>query len=479
MTARGLFSAVLWLGCATSVAGQQPVVPVTLTRLELAMRLDYAEGTLSGVARLRVRNRLETTIDRVPLQVGRLMEVSAATDGGGAPLRFSQDVVRYTDWPARQMNQVWVDLAAPLGPGDSTDLVVTWDGYVTPYTETGMSYVRERIDSAFTILRTETGAFPFLGVPSFRGNRAVPLTEAELAVRVTVPAYEVVATGGRFVGRTVSHDTATYEYRLTLPALLLNVAIAPYRTIEGEARVSYFPADSVGAVALAGGVQRALAALTTWFGPVAGSARPYIIEIPDGYGSQASLSGGIIQTAAAFRAVERRGEAYHELSHLWNVPATQGQPSRWEEGLAQFLQVLLAYQLDGGPAPDAFMDADAATFVKRHAADSLVTRVPLIEYGRRGSTDLSYSVGKYMCYVLYATLGPAGFNRVLGGFYQEHHATGATDLQFVEFAKRQSPYDLGGFFSDWFLTTRWSERLRRGETLHSMAEGYRSRRTGR
>jgi hypothetical protein len=49
----------------------------------------------------------------------------------------------------------------------------------------------------------------------------------------------------------------------------------------------------------------------------------------------------------AFADPARRFELYHELTHLWNVRCTDPAPSRWEEGLAVWLQDRMADRLDG------------------------------------------------------------------------------------------------------------------------------------
>ena len=71
-----------------------------------------------------------------------------------------------------------------------------------------------------------------------------------------------------------------------------------------------------------------------------------MIEVPDGWGSQADVTC-ILQTAAAFRDPARLVEVYHEVSHLWNVPATDLPSPRWDEGLATFLQFRMADERDG------------------------------------------------------------------------------------------------------------------------------------
>ena len=113
-----------------------------------------------------------------------------------------------------------------------------------------------------------------------------------------VPSSYVVATGGAYT-KTVNGDgTTTWRYTSGKPAPFLNVSIAPFDSLSvGGARFFYFPADSVGGHWLANSAQVALRTLAEWFGPLHTQANLTITEIPDGWGSQSDLVGGIIQTA--------------------------------------------------------------------------------------------------------------------------------------------------------------------------------------
>src|SRR5512141_529412 len=99
-----------WL--ALTVAGvapaQQPAVPVVMKRLDMGISVDYAHRTLDGAAVLELRNVTAAGISMLPLQVGRLMEITSVKGADGNPLKFTQDVVRFSDWPTRQMNQAWI-----------------------------------------------------------------------------------------------------------------------------------------------------------------------------------------------------------------------------------------------------------------------------------------------------------------------------------------------------------------------------------
>jgi len=108
----------------------------------------------------------------------------------------------------------------------------------------------------------------------------------------------------------------------------------------------------------------------------------------------------------------------------------------------------------------------------RIASDSVLRVTPMIEYGRRGATDYSYSAGELMFATLYDLVGEAEFNAIVGGYYQQFTNGGST-LDFVALAKRTSSRNLGRFFDDWLFTTRWTEQLRTAGSIGELVSHYR------
>jgi len=199
-----------------------------------------------------------------------------------------------------------------------------------------------------------------------------------------------------------------------------------------------------------------------------------ITEIPDGWGSQASLIGGIIQTASAFRDPTRLGELYHELSHLWNARDLDTPSPRWNEGLAMFLQHLMRERLDGWTGRTDFYTRAIAAMKANVTQDTALRRVPFRDYGNREMTGRSYGVGDLMFATLYDLLGAAQFNRVVGGYYRQF-PNGGTTRDFVAFARRTASRDLTPFFEDWMFTPRWTEVLASATSIGDLAAHYRSK----
>ena len=459
---------------AVSARAQDPAPEAFVVRhARLEMAIDHATQRLHGTVTYELENWTRRPARQVSFLVNRLMDASAVHDGAGTTLQYAQDVVRFHDTPMRQVTQVRVTLPRPIPGGGQTTVRIDYAGNLVGYTEVGWLYVHDRIDSAFTIIREDALAFPVIGGLSDEANRKRPRPEFTYDAAIRVPARYLVATGGALTRSPHDDGTVTWRYISAGPSPFLNVSVAPYDTIvEGGVHLFHFHADSVGARRTITNAQAAMQLLAQWFGPQRTTLNLTIAEIPDGWGSQASLVGGIIQTASAFRDPGRSGELYHELSHLWNARDTDTPSPRWNEGLASFLEGLLRERVDGWAGRRESETRTLAWAQKTAAGGALLRDVPMLDYGRRGLTDYSYSVGKLMFATLYDVMGEEQFNRIVGGYYQQF-AQGGSTRDFMAFAKQSSSRNLDAFFADWMLTSRWVELAAGASSIGDLANHYR------
>lgn len=470
-----LVFAIVFARGATSPLGAQAAQPeaFVVRHAALAIALDYPAHAIAGSMTLDLENWTKSPTSRVSLLLNRLMQATGVTDASGAPLRFTQDVVRFQDDPMRQVTQVIVDLGRPIEQGGRARIRVEYDGNLVGYTEVGWLYVKDRIDTGFSIIRADALAFPVVGGVSDVANRTRPSPEFTYEASVRVPARYLVATGGG-VSRVAHTDgSTTWTYTSQGASPFLNIAVARFDTlVDNGVRIFYFPDDRIGAQRLMLATQSALTLLTKWFGALHSRPSLTVTEIPDGWGSQADLVGGVIQTASAFRDAGHLGELYHELSHLWNAADLDNPSPRWNEGLAMFLQSLLQEHVDKWPKR-AEATQHALDRVKKFAAtDSAARQVPFIAYGSARMTDQSYMLGDVMCATLYDLVGQDEFNTIVGGYYQRF-ASGGTTRDFIDFATHSSTHDLTRFFGDWMLTTRWTALVANARTVADLVKHYR------
>lgn len=439
------------------------------SRYELDFSLDYETETLAADVLLTVENQGDRPAAELHFLLYRLLTVERIHDPAGKPLEFTQTIVAMEDDPVTQVNHVRVAFTDAVGPGELTTLRIEYSGYLLGYVETGSLYIQDRIDPDFTILRRDALAYPVVGFPSYRKMRAAGLPSFDYLARVTAPAGKTVANGGELVDRSESDGLATTTYRNIQPAWRMDFAIGRYETLEkGLMRVFFFPEDRAGAAGVMAGLESCFALYTDWFGPLQGLAAFAVIEIPDGWGSQADVTS-IIQTATSFKDPERRHELYHEVSHLWNVRPLEISP-RWNEGLATFLEFLTRDELEGRQEAterlDGFLDQ------VRTSSNENYTKTPMIGYGEEQITGLSYTVAAVMFGVIYELVGRDEFNQIVGGFYRRYRTSGATTADFIRHANRVTSQDLDVLFEDWIHTTAWYERVSSGASIRDLVRTY-------
>ena len=405
------------------------------TALTLDVSVDYEKSSLAGRASITVESRGPPS-QRLSLLLGRLMRATAVSSGG-KPLKFEQEVVVFEDDPMRQVRQLRIDLPSPKATVD-----VEYSGPLVGYVETGSLYIKDRIDPEFTILRSDAYAFPVVGVPSRAANRAVRQPDFSFDATVRVPPGQVVAAGGALVSK------APWRFK-SEAAPFLNIAIAPYVLREsGGIRVYTLPADAATGEAVLESARRALGLFAKWYGPLDREPSLSIMEIPSGFGSQANLAAGIILVREAFVDVSDRQQLYHELSHIWNAPDLDQPSARWNEGLATYLEVRIARELDD------YTGTDATVAWARKRACTAPKDIPLRRYGEKALTDYSYSVGFLMFHELDSRMGAPALDAAIRDWFQQHKRGATTEDLHDALRKHGAPEAL---WEKWMTTTGWRE----------------------
>jgi aminopeptidase N len=466
---RTISTAGLLVVLASSSAGAQGVL--SPTHYDVSFDVDYPAEVLRASTRIALKNPGSTAATEASLLLYRLMRVQSVRDAGGGALAFSQEVTALDDRPKQQVNHLRVRLREPLAPAATMTLEITYSGHLLGYAETGMRYVQDRIHPDFTILRMDSYAYPQPGSPETSGSPV----EARFtyAARVTVPSGLTVANGGRIDGVEPAGERVTFRFSSLKPSWRMDFAIAKYEELSSEGiRVYYLPGDRAGATGVAEAAARSIDLFTRWFGPKPQATSLTFIEIPDGWGSQADVTT-VIQTAGAFRSTAQHNEVYHEISHLWNVPPTDRPDPRWSEGLATFLERLAAQELSGTPQVDEAADRRIESLRAMLPKRPELKTVALAQYGERGMTGLSYTVGGLFFDLLRRLAGPETFNRIIRAYVAEFGIRGGNTKDLIDVVRRTSTTDLSRLVEDWILTPRWTEAVERSSGIAQLESWYR------
>lgn len=432
---------------------------VDTKHIDYQLAIDYDNERLHGKFAITLKNPTDKPAVKIPFLLYRLMSVRQITDGDGNPVSFTQQVVRYDDFDIQQENFILVNLPQPLAPQDTVTMTIDYEGALLGRSET-YGYVHDHIDPAFTIIRNDCSAFPWIGYPSWAKNRASIYQRYTYRAAITVPDSLVVANGGDLVAKkNLDGNRVEYIYKSRRPSWRMDFAIAPYiRIVKGQDAVYSFPEDTLNARKILETMDTTKKLYTDWFGPLPHDDGLTVIEIPDGNGSQTDVTT-IIQTAAAFKNENSMYEFYHELSHKWNVSIVDVPHCRWEEGLACFLQDLVAEKLEHR---DSVVIKNINGALKR-IHDSFVKkpshRVPMIDYGKKQITGYAYNVGRIFFYLLYNSVGHDEFVKAYGSFFQKYAESGTTTDEFFRYFDAHTKTDVSRLFDEWMYGTEYADLI--------------------
>jgi aminopeptidase N len=469
------------LGCCAPVLLSAQTTSLDVVKYELSLHLNLEErgifaprNTLSATAKITFTNTLESSVDRVPVVLNRLLRVEAVRTGDGRPLGFSQRLTGLEEWELYQANAVTVSLDGPLPPGDTLTLGIDYAGGMDGVQESGMLYVQESLDPDFTIIRAESSSYPHLAEPTRDGlNGRLRGGDAfKQVVEVTVPDGLVVASGLELTGKSTVDGWTTWAYQSREPSNQIVLPVGPYEVIEsGTTRVYHFSEDRAGAELVSQGIDEAMALYETWFGALHNPASFVVVEIPEWHGSQA-LRPTIIQEATAFRDASGMVELYHEISHLWNVKEVGLHPSRWNEGLAMYLMAVTAAELEEPGRFDSLLERYVELLRSTLERDTQYQDVPLAQAGERDATSaVAYSGGGIFFGLLHRRIGRAHLLEILKDFLAEHRQAGATTMEFADFILSRAP-EARQIFDEWFLGSTYADLVLQGASFEELAERY-------
>lgn len=422
--------------------------------------LDPGRRSGSFVADLTVRNTSTAALEDVSFVLYRLFRVAAA-EYEGQPASFDQEVVIDGDSSALQVNRVRVRLQPAIPAAGVRRVRLTYTGQLHGYREV-WRYVQDTIGPEYSLLRTDTFFYPVVTQPSGSLRQA----DAHFTYRVTacVPEGLVVAGGGSIAaaaprdGKTCTAFTsATPTWRIDLAAARFTIQQSP----DGAYRVYVLPGHEEGATRVLGAMRRAVDYYSARFGPPSASGYT-AIEIPDGWGSQASDSY-FLQSGAAFVDPSRIGEVYHELGHGFDIdPASAVQRARFfDEAFASYYESLAVAHFERGDAGalEREMDDSRKLFTQWAAHDQKYASTPIVEYARLELGQMSYSKGAFALYVLHQLIGDAAFDQLVRELRRASAVTPMDFERFQRIAQSVAGRELSLFFQEWFQGTRSSELL--------------------
>ncbi|MFZ2052559.1 MAG: M1 family aminopeptidase [Candidatus Aminicenantales bacterium] len=448
----------------------------SVTHYDLRFHLFPKENNLEAEASMTVRNTTPASLSEIPFVLYRLFDVEEVTDGKGIPLSSTGTVVKFSDEKSLQVRFVSVRLGRPLATGDSAVVRLKYAGALWGYPEV-MAYVRDRIDENYSLLRPDSLAYPMLGPPSFQSMMVAFRSQFTYRVEVEVPDGLVVACGGRPVETVRKSGNATFIFESFKPTWRVDVAAARFKVIEDKddgIHIYAIPGDEAETPRILETAKQSFLFFTRLFGEVGDFPGFTIIEIPEGWGSQAA-DFYILLAAKAFRDKTKASELYHEIAHNWNVrakPAVQ-RCRYFDEAFASYFQGLAIREFEGEKAFQDYMEMRRDRFLKSCEKDEKNCSTPIADYWKEERGENSYTKGAWSLYVLHQAVGDEAFRSLVSSFLREYRVRPADFRDFQVFAEKTVGRSLDRFFKGWIYGAESSALLREKIDVGKIAERYR------
>jgi hypothetical protein len=460
-----LFAFLCFLATDNNVSASPPELP-SVTHYSLQIRLFPKEERLEVAAGMTVTNKTGQAVSELPFLLYRLLDVKKVTDDKGSPLTFNQAITRLTRGEVTnlQANLIKVQLPKPLPPGAAIDLTISYSGSIYGYPEV-MAYVNDRVSEKYSLLRPDALAYPMLAQASQESLLNAyginwPFT---YDLTVTVPDGYVVACGGSQQSVSTKEGMTTFVFKSKVPTWRIDIAAAKFKQLNDGAKklaVYFMPEDEKNAADVMNGVSKAATLYSAMFGELKDYQGYTVIEIPDGWGSQAS-DYYFLETAAAFKDLKRILEVYHEVAHSWNAKAKpEVRRTRWfDEAFAMYFQAIALREFESEKAYQDEMDRDRESFIRRVNRDKRNSETPIAEYGKYELGANSYTKGAWSLYVLHQLVGEEQFRQIIRTFVSEFRDKPADFKDFQQVAERVSRRDLGKYFDEWIFGVASSQLL--------------------
>lgn len=446
-----------------------------VTHHSLRIQFLLKENQIKVEDAVTIKNNTEHDLTSVPVLLYRLLNVESVRDMKGSPIDFSQVVQTMGDEKSMQVNAITINLLSPLAPSSSTTVSIKYSGYVFGYQEV-MQYVQDRIDGEYSLIRPDALAYPMFAFPMYSSLMKAYDSHFSFDIDAIVPSGYVVASGGRLEETKATGDSITFSYRGNSPTWRMDIAVAKFKTLRDENErltVYVLPEDEHRGVYILREMKRAIDFYSTYFGEVKNFRGFTSIEIPDGWGSQAS-GDYFLQAAAAFKDSQRISEMYHEIGHTWNVKG-KGQVRRcryFDEAFGSYFECLAEREFRGEKSFIDDMEESRDIFIKWANYDKRNAETPIAEYWKEELGRNSYTKGAWSLYVLHQLIGEDNFKNVIRTLLSEFADKPADFTDFQNVAERVSKKNLKKFFKEWIYGTESSKLLSEKQSIEDIVKRY-------
>ena len=459
------------------IASAIPTEVPIISHYSLKLKILPKQGRFEAEVTLKLNNITNHPQTEIPLLLYRLLEVKEVVSEHNRPLKFGQKVVRFPDAGLNnlQVTFVTIQLKTPQRPKTQQLIKVKYDGSIYGYAEV-MGYVHDKISEDYSLLRPDALAYPMLSYPTAENWLNVYKSLFTYDLTVTVPKDYIAACGGLPLSQTTNANETTFVFKSSKPTWRMDIGVAKFKLFKDEGtklQVYALPADEKGAINVLNASKKAISLYSGMFGEIDNYQGYTVIEIPEGWGSQAS-DFYFLQSAEAFNNPESMPEVYHEIAHTWNAKTTgEVQRSRYfDEAFASYFQAIAVREFDGEKAYEDLLSRYWDSFIRNVERDKINAETAIADYGKLELGRNSYTKGALSLYVLHQLLGEHNFRSFIRKFLVDFKNDFADFKDFQATAQKFSSKNLDKYFAEWIYGTESSQLLIEKVSIREIVKRY-------
>lgn len=436
--------------------------------------VDVFNGFLKANCGVKLENQMGEPISKVTFLLNRGLTVNFIKCIG-RHAEFTQQLTELEDLENVEVNFVEVFFDEPLNTGDIVRLSLNYDGQITDYQHV-FKYVKDTINESFTLIRPDAYSYPVIG--RLKLKESIPIITSQrfdYKLKIKSPKEYVVANVGRLINRIGFDDKVMYIYESKLPSWRIDVAIAKFKEtwdVPNDLHVFIFEEDYEHAIRILNELKRVLRFYIDYFDHPPVWAGYTIIEIPNGWGSQADLAGMLLDSGV-FRCPGEISGLYHELAHLWYVKSGEIYVSRFfDEGLAGYFQLLAEREFFGEEYFNKRLEQLREKFIKLAEQNPELLEVPISRYGEYMLTDASYCVGSYILYVLHQLVGDEKFKMLIKTLIKNYSEKEITMEDFKKLVVTVCGKECESFINEWIYHDKPAQCLMSKTLFYEIISNY-------
>lgn len=395
----------------------------------------------------------------------------------GEVLAYQQGIVSIAGNQNQLVNQVQINFDRFRMRQGLMQLEMSYEGSLNGY-ESVMKYVKDQIDSNFTLIRCDCLAYPILALANEESLIQGILNSFKYKVAVKVPYDYVVAGGGTLTHQSLSSDSITYYYENSKESNRLDLAISEYRWIEDQThqlKFFVFKQDyEIINQRIKPELIRTFKLFKEHFGARSEESLFTLIEIKEGYGSQSGQGYVLMEEHGYTEERQQLTHLYHEIAHQWNILVDDklNMLRFFDEAFASYFE---AYAIRSFYGVEAYFQKlnYYREYFSQMVQYSLVNKSPIITYGDLDLAYNSYTKGAWSLALIHGLMGDDNFDEFIRQLLAHSKQSPFQNFQtFQLLAEKQLNHSLKRFMNEWIYGVESSDLLLSELTLEEMIQRY-------